>query len=112
MLDVAFLVDVVERDELIANEPACWHLVNRAKNYHLLPQRMASNGSKAGSPTNSAPSTITPTNPLGNMTGSLLASSIASGSSTQRSEISTIQGCTRRPDCRAYFSPDIYLIYR
>ena len=105
MLDVAFLVDVVERDDLIANEPSCWHLVNRAKNYHLLPQRMtsSSNGSKACSPTNTvanpvstASVTITPSNPLGNMTGSLLASSMASaatgtGPRQQTTEMNSIQ---------------------
>ncbi|XP_063718556.1 kelch-like protein 20 [Symsagittifera roscoffensis] len=53
MLDVTFLVDVVERDELISKEAQCWQLVNRAKNYHLLPQRVL--------PTNNSSVTATPT---------------------------------------------------
>ena len=62
MLDVTFLVDVVERDELIAKEPQCWQLVNRAKNYHLLPQRVI------GPPVNTAASVV-PSTAAQNMSG-------------------------------------------
>ncbi|XP_075261820.1 uncharacterized protein LOC142353456 isoform X2 [Convolutriloba macropyga] len=52
MLNVTFLVDVVERDELIAKEPQCWQLVNRAKNYHLLPQRVMPNSNTGNNSSN------------------------------------------------------------